>query len=740
MDGYAQLFASKRFLVVAFVGVMSLLAIVGLGRLEFDDVPRGIFVSEDEAHDRLEQLYAEFGSDDNEILLVLEADDWFAGNRVRYLRRLSSELRELERIEAVAGLSDLFVFEGGSLRPLLPEDPDDAEDPIETGRRVEEHPLASGRLLSADGRTTLIVARLDEGAIAITDIQPAVRAIRQVVERQPDDSGVSVRLTGVPPIRVEIYTTISREQWIFFFIGSALCLLLSTLLFRSFQAVLVTSIPPLFGSFWAVGFMGLLGQRVDILSAALPMLVIVIGFTDSVHLMIDVRISRGAGQGPLGSAVEAIRHLGLPCALTSLTTGVGFGSLAVGNVGMVGRFGVLAALSVVLVFLAVITVLPLLASFFPNVGTSSSRVAGPWSGRFARLIDLVTAHPRATVACGVLTTAALLLSAWTLVPENRLAEALPRGEAYQGLIRCEAAFGGILPAYVLVEWNDSIDVGSPELASAIAEAEALLDQTPEVSAPLSFLSLLDLVPGGRSNPAAFLPLLPAEVAARFVRLDLSKAVIRAQVPDGDSGVMTPLYTHLVSRLEEIDARYPNLELHLTGTDFVARSNVNGMIDDLTRSLAFAILIIFGVIALEFRSIFLGLVSLIPNLFPLAVVAGLLVLFDMPLQMSSAVLFTVLLGLAVDDTIHFLARVRRESAGPGASSDPRQVLRNSFLAVGKAILITTIVLGAGFSSLVFSSVPTTQTFGIFAVAGLFAALIGDLILLPALLMLRRRRRS
>ncbi len=252
--------------------------------------------------------------------------------------------------------------------------------------------------------------------------------------------------------------------------------------------------------------------------------------------------------------------------------------------------------------------------------------------------------------------------------------------------------------------------------------------------PLSYLNLLDALPGGRANSAARV-LIPKDVSRRLAREDLRRALVIAAVPDGPTEVMQPLFRSIRDGLAKLGQQHPGVGFQLTGTDVVARASVNGMISDLAVSLAFAALLIFGVISLEFRSLRLGLISLLPNLFPLALVGGVLYALGRPLQMSSAVLFTVLLGLAVDDTIHFLSRYRRELH---SSPNVEHAVRSAFFSVGRAIVITTLVLMLGFGCLAFSAVPLNQLFAGLACLGLAGALLGDLLLLPALLVLFEKK--
>lgn len=733
MEAYARLFARDRRPIFWFGVLMSALALFGLTRLEFDDQPRGIFASEDARYGQLLELQETFGSDDNDVVLVCEAADWFGERSLAQLKVLVEGTQGTAGIQSVTWMGSVPIFEPGRLPRLLTSAAGDREV-------AREHPLVRGRLLSEDGRVTLVIARLEESIQNIEGIELVVQALRNLARECSLEPGVRISVTGIPPIRVDVFTRIHRDQMLFTVLGGVLCALLSLLLFRSIGAVIATTLPALIGAMWAMGFIGLVGYELNLMSAVLQMVVIVIGLTDSIHLVMDMRISRARGMAPVPAAAEAIRRLGMPCFLTSITTSVGFGSLALADVPIIQGFGRVAAGGILLSFLAILCSMPLIASWMPSVGTSPQIGSRPLSGGLgerlaARVLRLSLTAPRRTVASALVCMLFLFLAALRLQPENRLTEALPQGESLEALRLCERAFGGILPNYVVLEWEEGLELRSPEVLAALGEVEQLLLELPDVARPFSYLSLLDALPGGRQDMAAS-ALIPKSAQARFVSEEKRQALVIAAVADGPSEVLLPLFERLQAGLLELQGRHPRLQLHLTGTDYVARTNVNGMIRDLATSLAFAALLIFAVIALEFRSLRLGLISLLPNLFPLALVGGALQLLGYPLQMSSAVLFTVLLGLAVDDTIHFLSRYRRDCAELG---DVRAALKHAFYSVGRAIMITTAVLMLGFGTLAFSSIPLNQLFAGMACLGLAGALLGDLFFLPAMLFLFDRKR-
>ena len=511
---------------------------------------------------------------------------------------------------------------------------------------------------------------------------------------------------------------------------------MSLLLFRRFWAVLIVSIAPMLGSFWTMGLLGLVGEKLNIINTIVPTLVMVIGFTDAVHLMHHLRRSVAAGDTPLRAAALAVKHLWAACLLTSFTTGVGFASLAVAKVDIIRRFGLTCAVGSLLAFLAVILAVPLLASTPVGklIAPTRTKRQDDWRLRLMdRTVDGVLKHYRSVTLIGVALTIVMLWIALHLRPDNRLTESIPkRNESYQALMHCDQALGGVLMAYALVEWDEGLDLSSPELLTALASAQRLFDDEPGTSHPLSILNLLQVLPGSGPDLTARVPLLrwvPPDVVQRFVRTDLRQALIAVHLRDDGTDAHLAAFDHLENEFVQLAEQYPGIRFHLTGSVVVAGRNINQMIIDLANSLLLASAVIFVCMTIGFRSWLYGLISVVPNMFPLAFTATVLVLARQPLQLTGVIVFSICLGVAVDDTIHFLARFRRELA---VDRDVPNAVRRAFHAVGAALITTTIVLLAGFGSVLSSEMPPSRLFAWMSCVAIASALIGDLLVLPALL--------
>lgn len=745
-------FARARWWLFAAAALLTLVAIGGALRIKFDDVPRAIFRSDDAEFASLEQLFREFGSDDADCVLVVESDDLFTPQAVASLVGLVEEIRAVPGIASVQSLVDIRVFHRRQvprfLTPLtrrVPQSPVRLLPPVDAAseefararREALAHPLVAGQLLSADGRTTLIVARLAGDNLPVAEIAPVVEKVRSAARRCQRETGLAVRMTGVAPVRAEIFAAVRRESFRFLVAGATLAFLMAVVLFRRLGPVLIVGGAAVAAAAWTMGGLGLVGEPMNVITTILPTLVMVIGFADAVHLMTHIRQSRAAGLTPLEASRGAIQHLGLACLLASLTTAVGFGSLAVAEVETIQRFGVVCAAGALISFVAVLLLVPLLGSTRLGRHVHLPGEAVDLPQRLAAgcepLVAFLVRHRRPAAALVIAGTVALGAVVPWLQPSNQLSEALPTAsESRQALEQIDRLFGGALTAQVLVAWDEGLQLSSPLVLSALTEAQEVCRRHPGAHNPLSILNVLDSFPddaGTAVDRAARLAWVPDDVLAQFVRRDLRKAVITAHLEDLGSAVHVGTFDSLSRDLEQVAAAHPGVHLSLTGTTVLASRNLNQMIFDLAQSLGSAAAIIFVAMAIGFRSLRLGLISVLPNLFPLVVTAALLVASGQPLQMTSVIVFSICLGIAVNDTIHFISRFQHEVAVDG---DVPAAITRAFRTVGSAMITTSAVLVAGFASVMISEMPTSRLFGGLSCLAIIAALVGDLLILPPLL--------
>ena len=739
---FAQWYITHRGWIAALVVGLTVLATVGVARLELDDVPRAIFKTDNRDYAELLKFLDDFESDDNDCLLVIDGGDLFTPQGSTAIRSLVEGAKRIDGVASVRSLVDVVSFGAGGAQSLLPAADASPERFAQAREQALAHPLIGGQVLATDARTALVIVRLNENLAAIHDIEPVVDQLHNLTQQVSKDSGLRVDLTGVPGIRVQIFNQVPRETGKFIIVGAVLALLMAYFLFRQAWSAFIVATAPILGAFWTMGALGLVGEKLNVINTMLPTLVMVVGFADSMHLMMDIRLGLADGMSPKDASQAAVRHLTIALLLTSGTTAIGFGSLALAEVDIIRRFGLACAGGSILSMIAVLSLIPLLTSTWLGEHVRAAHGQDFFTRNFAyfqRYIDWILDHAWPVTIGGIGVTALLATSMFWLQPDNRLLEMIPKNEeSYIALRRCDDAFGGTLSAFVVVEWPKSQSLGSPEVLSALADVEKLLKAEPGVHYPLSVLGVLAALPGpaGDATPEALakrvplLQLAPADVRNRYVREEIRRALVVARLPDAGIATNRPIFDRIEGQLASLGERYPNLNFALTGTAVVGSRNVHQMIESLNSSLFGAAIAIFGSIAIGFRSIRLAAISVTPNIFPLVAISAILVVTGRPLQMTSVMVFSICLGIAVDDTIHFLNRFRRELVIDG---DVRAAISRSFMAVGSAVFTTTLVLLVGFGSVLTSSMPSSRLFAGLSCAGYAMAIAGDLVMLPALLV-------
>jgi predicted RND superfamily exporter protein len=428
--------------------------------------------------------------------------------------------------------------------------------------------------------------------------------------------------------------------------------------------------------------------------------------------------------------------VGLACFLTSLTTAIGFGSLMLAHHEIVQEFGLSCALGVAILFLAVIAVIPLACSTWLGRGVHVGHEKGLVDRNLVRVggvIDFVLRHAKPISTISIVGTLVLVGITLTLRPDDRMADSLPRRSEVSAAMRwIDEAFGGLEFSSIEVRWTDAIASDSPEVLEVIGQVDDLLRTEQLIGHPLSIRSMLAALPG-EGNPAermSMLALLPPPLKRAFYVPEYRSATVTFRVRDVGIAKYGPVFERIEAGLKRIAEQHPAFTFELAGSAAWRWRNLYQIVVDLAMSLGSAAVIIFGVLGLAFRSVRIGLISIIPNVFPLAVTGTFLVLTGQSLEVVSVCAFTICLGIAVDDTIHFLTRFQEER---DAARSDFEAIQRAFTGAGTGMIMTTLVLVVGFATVLFSDMREQRIFASMGALTLASALVGDLILLPALLL-------
>ena len=709
-----------------------MLAAIGLSRLQFDDDLRSLLRDTAADFRLVDEVGDRFGDPDLDCIIRVTArsGDLFDGESLAALRSLANRLGKVDGVEQVRSLFDIRrQGVAGAVLPVIPHVDGElaAADGAAAKDRAQAHPLITGHMLSADTKSSLIIARLEatvDRPPLLGEVVGRIEAVLAEAQAGPFPP-LTVELTGLPALREQAMRSLRRDMLLFNSLGVGLAVILSAVIARSVRSTIVASVPPFVGAVWALGILGLCGAPINLLTSVVPSLALVVGTCDSIHFIEDMRRSARRGVDAVAASGRAIGRVGVACGLTSLVTAIGFASLAAARIDAVRTFGLTAAAGAVASFLAVTLLTPLLASmpFFSGVQLGrSSRQAG-------RLANTLTAfsvrHARVVAVGGC---AATLLLAWIgadLDADNRVVDSLPRNAAAaEALARVDREFGGVMGVDVVVRWPEGPGWLDPAVLDSLTAVHGVLEQSGDISRSLSLATVAGTLPERarrRLDAADFRDLV--DEPSRM-------AIVRARVQDLGSRELEGVYGRIDAGLATLTAQRPGWKFELAGMSVVSARNIRQLVRDLGSSLLLEVVVIGTILALAFRSPLAGIVSLIPNIFPLTVIGAVMIVVGRSLDPATVIVFNVCLGLAVDDTVHVLSALKRQRR-EGVSI--ANAVRRAVAETGNAVVLGGIVLAVGFAAVTASSVPALANFGLLACAAVVAATVAELVFLPALLV-------
>ncbi len=675
-----------------------------------------------------------------DVVIVVESEQFFTSRGADAIRSIVQHLEEQDYVEDILWMDkipSLNIF--GLNEPLLPNKEAAPERFEKSKQNAREHPLINGQFLSEDGNTLLLMVRFDY--LFVEDESIFISGIREAAEQElanHPDVDMEFFVTGRVPFRLTARSSQQDNQLKYQSIAYGMIILMSMVLFRGIVAVGIVAAAPFLGVFWTLGFVRYLDLQMNpFIDVVLPILVALVAFTDGVHLMVQIRHERATGLKGLDAAREGVRKVGLACFLTSLTTAVGFGSLALANHELVRDFGYCCVFGVALAFLSVVLAIPLACSTWLgqriHIGHGKGYVDRNIN-RIGGIVDLVLRYPRRMSAVGILLSLVLFSISLTLRPDDRQGDLLPTyTEPAIANQKMDVAMGGLSQATIAIEWNATDDEQEKniELFQILQEIDELLAAEKLIGHPISIYNLLEALPG--SGPPAtrisMLDLLPPPLKRSYYTPENRVAQVKFRVQDLGIATYGPVFQRIQDGTNKIIADYPDFSMTLGGAPIWRWENIYQIVVDLATSLGTAAIIIFFILACVYRSLRIGIISILPNLFPLCVAGTYLALTGQALEIVTVCAFTCCLGIAVDDTIHFLTRYVEEKKETG---DESEAIRRAFTSVGTALIMTTLVLVCGFMTVMLSEAREHRIFASMGAITVASALFGDLVFLPAIL--------
>lgn len=723
----ARAVLARRGLVLVLTGLVLALSLAAALRIRLDFSSTAFYGGDDPEAEALARFHERWGYDDATLLVLAEADAPGVLD-VAPLRALAELHAALEAEPGVTGVLDLDTVTPslgpGDASLLTSFETSDARTHAAL-RGVMRSSPAVPRLLSADGTRTVLAVQLDRSSDDVQAVTPLVQGVQAVVAEHDGRGGLRLHLAGLPAIRAAFYSLALGDQLrLGPLVGAALALLL-WLAFRRVHGVLVPLLLTAVPVACLVGVMAATGEPVGLLNQAYFTLLPVIAVADAVHLVARMHeIQRRTGADPAdaqarrAAVIEACDRTGATCLLTSITTGVGFASLALAQMPMLRRFGLYAALGIGLAYLALLVLGPLLLDAIRARPPAAPR-------RMVRLARWSTRLHPAAVGLVALALAGLgWLGARTVVVDNHLGALLPADHPVRlASERVDAHLGGTL-AIELQLSDDGPWLQAPRLAE-VSAFETWAAAQPEVRAVIGPGTVHGFTPAFGPTPPELL-----ELRARVLDDTGTRARISLSTPD----IGGQAFVDLARRVRERAAELPG-EIVVTGTPLLAYRGVNRITAELRTSLIGVVVVVALAMAVLLRSPRLSVLALVPNVLPLWLAYAGLGWLGIELDPLAAVISCVGLSIAVDDSLHLLSRWRQEQA---AGHPPAVALEHAVAHAGHAAWVTSVALTFGLAVNLASSFPPLQLLGGLGAVTIALAWVLDVTMLPGLLRPRSPR--
>jgi len=700
--------------------------------------------------------YREQFESEEYILLAFQAGDVFTAECLEAVRRLARGLERVEGVDRVLCLTDAEDVQATGdgvveVRPLVGERiPRDPAELRRIRRRALANPLYADNLVSRDGTVTAVYGVVNDRSMSLR--RRMLEAVEDLARAETAASGLRIHVSGNPILDAEFDRISARDSMVFSLLTGVIIVLVLYALYRSVSGVVLPVLVVALATLWTLGLYGLLGYKLNMLSAMLPAVILAISVADAVHLMCqynDEVLSGGLSRKE--ALVRTLGKVGRPCLFTSLTTAIGFGSFAVSRVAPVRLQGIFTAVGIVLAFALTVTLLPAMLSLIRSPRLSHRAVpGGDWVSRaLERALRVVERFPVPILVISGLVLALGLGGVWRLKRETNAIDFLKKNSDMRVALEfIEENLTGVFTLEIVLRGPPG-SMKDPEVLRRVESLRAFLQTQPEVRKTLHANDLIKemnrvmhdgdprryRVPRTREEVAQYLLLYEMSGGEELEPLlsdDASSARIsvRSRVMPAERGKA------LLEDLErELDARFPGpVRATVTGVVPVWVQLDTYLLQSQIRSFSIAAAGIFLMMCLLMGSVRVGLLSMLPNLLPIVATLGFMGWTGIRLDTATIMITSVALGIAVDDTIHFLARFRTELPRCGGDYDlaSRQTLRS----VGRAIVFTSIILFWGFITLTLGHFKPTVYFGFLTSLTMAVALLGDIFLLPVLLKVFR----
>ena len=742
-------FRLVSFIMLGLVILITAISLLELKKIRFDYDFESFFPVDDPDLDTYKNFRQTFEYDNEFILIGIENKKGiFQQDFLEKIETLSDSLKKTVDITSVTSPTTL---QNTSVTPLGPiqfpylhvDDPSRYASDSAIIFRSEE---LMGSFFAKDGKSVSIFLKTTQG-ISKAKSDRLLATLDRLVNAGHFDKVYSASKAQGQKTYLD---RLSGEFRIFFIASFLLVVLFLYISFRSFWGVWVPILVVIISIVWTLALMTACGKALDIMTVLLPTMMFVVGMSDVVHIVTKyLEELREGAMSRFDALLKTIKDVGFATFITLITTSLGFLSLLNSHIIPIRDFGFFTSLGVFIGFILAFTIVPVTLNVIPQPNLKlESESSQFWNSRLLKLLSWIFKNTKAIWVGTILLT---VLSFWGISKislNNYLIEGLTRHDQLrEDFMFFEKNFSGVRPFEIVFTPSDTTHsvLGVNELR-AMDTLEKYLHKNYGVGFILSPLSFVKGVNKAENNGNPDYFILPKDSSGITALTDeLSQFKKHKEVrlfvtKDGKQGRITGKMHDLGSKvIREKDAALENflattpmkpLKVKVTGAAVMLDKNNSYVISNTMQGLLLSIFVVGLIIAIIHKSWRMAIIAIVPNLLPIIFIGGLMGVLGIELKSSTAIIFSIAFGIATDDTVHFLGRLKLEKR---KGKHILYALKRTYISTGKAVVVTSLILSAGFMTLIASGFESTFLFGLLVSITLLIAVLTDLLLFPLLVI-------
>lgn len=755
----ARLILRNRAIIIIVILAATYVFSLQWDKMRFTYTEANLLPDEHEVNLEYNNFLKTFGDEGNLIVLGVKDSTLFTIEKLNAWNKLSDDFKPYDEVETVVSIKDLQKLSKDerkqqfNLTPFIKDSVSTREEIVKLQQELfEQYPFYNNFLFNSDSKAIRSAIYLDK-SIVNTPVRKdfIVNVLIPKVEAFEATYDLDVRISGMPYIRTLNSQNIIDEISTFILAAIGVTSIIFFFFFRSTRATIISMVVVLIGVMWTFGIIGFLEYEITVLTALIPPLIIVIGIPNCIFLINKYQHEVQKHGNKAKSLQRVITKIGNATLMTNVTTASGFATFIITDSTLLKEFGIVASLSILSIFIICLLIIPIIYSYMPMPKDRHlEHLNKRWINTFVDWMERMVRQRKITIyITSLILLVTSIIGIYQINISGSLIEDMPKGKQFFKDIRFfESEFNGIMPLEIMVDTKRKKGVMKLTNLKRMNELEDLIIETPELSRPVSIVSLVKYSKQAYYNGNPKYYQLPSAQENSFILSYAKNSTTNVDLLTNfvDStgqyaritSFMKDVGTDQMERIEEdlhekIDKLFPEdkYNVTITGKAYMFQKGTHYLVNNLILSLSLAIVLISLFMAYMFRSFKMIIVSLIPNLLPLLITAGLMGYLGVPIKPSTILVFSIAFGISVDDTIHFLAKYRQE-----LQANNWKIRKSVYAALretGVSMFYTSIVLFFGFSVFIISSFGGTVALGALVSATLLFAMLANLLLLPSLLL-------